>query len=44
MIEKNIFMKIKGALVVLTLISTGLPVVLLRAQLVAVQQLENTQQ
>jgi hypothetical protein len=37
-------MKIKRALVVLTLISTGWPVVLLRAQLAAVQQLENTQQ
>jgi hypothetical protein len=37
-------MKIKGALAVLTLILTCLPVVSLRAQPTAVQQLQNTQQ
>jgi hypothetical protein len=37
-------MKINGALVVLTMISTGWLVVSLRAQLTAVQQLQNARQ
>jgi len=41
---KNIFMKIKGVLTVLTLITTCWPVVSLRAQSSAVQQMQNTQQ